>query len=837
MIIILQNIKNMLRRPLIFCILILGLIVGSFAQVVYYVSCTKEIRLGQVAFNRHKVVEFSGVFDEAATKSLTDMILNGSLPEIQYAGFVSYQKEDYDVVAVVWNENIPLDTGGEYISESHLGKKVATVSANIWDTNVKTGDSIRVNGYSVDVVGVMPPGAHNPVLYDIRRMPGGAEYVAGVSVERDAFLLQRPQEAVIIPLDMMTYLNIRPSYCHIAFTDELSQAQREDIEALIKKTVSYCSFTDLSVYSEIDYINFIGKAIVSVAAVFAGIINVVALFSFFIRENKKQYLIYKMHGATNLRIIALILLELAIYTLVSFSIGWMGAAPFIWYSGFVNVYMPFGINEFILLYILLYCVAVAICWKQIQSAPRMRDSGNKRRIIKKKERQRRVHSEEGTNSKFLYLVSFRYAKSRVASTISICFLSMAVSFTLAYAMTYIYEGSIYERYVHRTFPENTNILALFDETKSAFMGGSSETGPKRYAEPFYQEFIEAVQSLPACTAVGEVRDSVWAIDASPQYGEADIERHLELRQVNSEYINHSPIPLQQGSWDPLLSYEAGDEAAPIPCIVSPYLKDRFPVGHTFTLKVNGNASDPDAWMQERSFVVAGVANDASFTVIGNGLGPQLTPNITGYLRSFSSDTGQSGVFFAQQIYVPILQQNNASLAESYPPLYVLYTDEDEAEAIPQWRLHLNRYASTVSIQECLDNYMEQFRSGGGNIYFMHAAVASALLILGVGGYSIMLFAANKRTYGIYYVCGMPWSKAAGLTVAGNALDMLLPAAVGAVAGVYVSQGIRVFDETTIALSILTGLGAVAAVYALTSAIIALSMRKARPKRLMTADGQ
>ena len=87
------------------------------------------------------------------------------------------------------------------------------------------------------------------------------------------------------------------------------------------------------------------------------------------------------------------------------------------------------------------------------------------------------------------------------------------------------------------------------------------------------------------------------------------------------------------------------------------------------------------------------------------------------------------------------------------------------------------------------------------------------------------------------MCGMPWSKAAGLTVAGNALDMLLPAAVGAVAGVYVSQGIRVFDETTIALSILTGLGAVAAVYALTSVVIALSMRKARPKRLMTADGQ
>ncbi len=90
--IILQNIKNLLRRPLVFCILVLGLIVGSFAQVVYCVSCTKEIRLGQVTFNRHKVVEFIGVFDEAATRVLTEMILDGSLPEIQYAGFVSYQK-------------------------------------------------------------------------------------------------------------------------------------------------------------------------------------------------------------------------------------------------------------------------------------------------------------------------------------------------------------------------------------------------------------------------------------------------------------------------------------------------------------------------------------------------------------------------------------------------------------------------------------------------------------------------------------------------------------------------------------------------------------------------
>ena len=85
---------------------------------------------------------------------------------------------------------------------------------------------------------------------------------------------------------------------------------------------------------------------------------------------------------------------------------------------------------------------------------------------------------------------------------------------------------------------------------------------------------------------------------------------------------------------------------------------------------------------------------------------------------------------------------------------------------------------------------------------------------------------------VMYAATLPFSSVNETVVAGA-----VPFAVGAVAGVYVSQGIRVFDSTTIALSVLTGVGAVLALYALTSAIIALSMRKARPKQLMAADGR
>ena len=354
--IIFQNMKNMLRRPFIFIILLIGLIVGSFAQIVYYVSSSAELRMGQVAFNSNRVIELSAYIDRHTYQTLIDMMSNGSLPPIHYAAFVSYEKADYDVIAAVWNDDgIVLDSGGKYITAEHLGKKVATVSLDIEGfEEVQLKDHIKINGNSFEIVGVMSPGAHDPVLYDIRRMPLGAEHVAGVSIDRDEFLLQRPRKAIIVPLDMLLDANLTASYLHIAFVEEISLTQREEIESLIGDKTGNYNFTVLSAYSEVNYINFWSKAVVSFAAIFAGIINVVALYAFFIRENKKQYIIYKMHGATHRRLLLLIVLELAIYTFIAFTIGWLGAKPFILYSGLVGIYMPFGLLEFILLFFLFF---------------------------------------------------------------------------------------------------------------------------------------------------------------------------------------------------------------------------------------------------------------------------------------------------------------------------------------------------------------------------------------------------------------------------------------------------------------------------------------------------
>lgn len=274
-----------------------------------------------------------------------------------------------------------------------------------------------------------------------------------------------------------------------------------------------------------------------------------------------------MHGATHRRLFLLIALELALYTFIAFTIGWLGAKPFILYSGLVGIHMPFGILEFFLLFLVLFCIALFICLKQIQSVAK--DPARKKRLHRRREKKIRLETNKDkkiiTKHKFLYLLTFRYSKSGIISTLSICFLSVVVSFTLAYAMTYVYESSVYERYVHKVFPENTNILALFDETAYYFSEDSGD-GPLRYDSPYYQEFLETVESLPNCIAVGEVRDSVWAVDTRYEYGVDDMKRNLELRQVNAAYMENSPLPLQKGSWEPLLNYDANDTDAPIPCV-------------------------------------------------------------------------------------------------------------------------------------------------------------------------------------------------------------------------------------------------------------------------------
>ena len=99
----------------------------------------------------------------------------------------------------------------------------------------------------------------------------------------------------------------------------------------------------------------------------------------------------------------------------------------------------------------------------------------------------------------------------------------------------------------------------------------------------------------------------------------------------------------------------------------------------------------------------------------------------------------------------------------------------------------------------------------------------------------MFFASMKRSYGVYYLCGMPWEKAIALTLAGNGLDILIPGVAGGFLGVFVVQRVRPFALDSIYLSALTGVGLVAIVFVVVSAIVAVMLAKHSVNHLLRSN--
>ena len=821
--VIIKDIQGMIRRKTVFFLLCIGLIVGAFAIFVYYVESSQTMRVQEISMNRHRTIEYRMIGME---KKLESIIEDHRLPQIHYCAVSSYGNEDYDIIGAYWNtDTISLAGGGEYVNRDWMGQRVATVSMDI-DPSLKIGDEIRVQGMKIPIIGLIQPQHHNPALYDARRIQLGAEYVAGETVEREEDLTERPEKAVVLPLDIFFELNLGGKCFHISFVDELTDTQREEIQTLLSEEYGLTQIIEIEPFYEVNQINRVSRMTLTIVALLLGLLNIILLFVYLISIHKKQYGTYYMLGCTRGKLLLLIIIEFIFVTVVNFAVGFALAHLFIKKTEFIQLYQKYSVLDFAFLYfvcVTLFVIVVVCCVVKL-----FKKSGTG-----KQGRRQKVHERNYRNKPFT-LLSFRYKNNK--QYLSIMFLSLLTAFTLSFAMTYVVESGQYERYIKKAFSYHTGAVTPLEYMNFSVME-TFGNGRTLMENEDYLDFLTAVdQDLKNIIGMGIVYPHRWSY-----YNDTAGERRLAfLREVNRDFCQYSPVSLQAGTWQPLMDYDPKDESVPIPCIMTPSLKQQFPLGSEFVMEVEFSSGYDDEnqyksdWV-ERRFRVVGIADDSAYKM-GYPSPPSVIRTIDHYLISYATETADQERT-AYEIYIPQLLNGGKEPLYDSMPLHLLYTNMPKNEVYDNWRLYLGRFGGVDHFDECMAGYMEQFRSGGGNIYFMHAAVASALLILGVGGYSIMLFAANKRTYGIYYVCGMPWSKAAGLTVAGNALDMLLPAAVGAVAGVYAAKGIRVFDNATITLSILTGLGAVAALYALTSAIIALSMRKARPKRLMTEDGQ
>ena len=804
-----SDIKAMLKKPLLFLVMFIGLAVGTFAVIVYYVFGMNSQYLSKNWAGQNRVIEFSAgdVFKTSDYQNLLKLFADGSLPEIDYASVSSYDSDEYDIIGIYYNTENSALKSGEIVNLSHLGTNSATVSADIYD-DISLGDTVKINGRKFNVVGVFNPGQYSPIVYDARRIPSGSSFLAGddYSTEEQK-ISNRPNKAVIVPFDVFSDISVNGTYFHIAFKAPISDTQRKEIEQLLWNAVDGYNITDLGRYFDALENNSVAEFIIYCVAILAGLINIITLFSYFLKENKKQYIIYKMLGASPGRVFALCVSELALYTLFAFLVGVAGAIPFIEYTGFIKNPIPYGFVELLIIYLGLVGIQLIVSLKTISEI--LYGKITKPPKVK-------LSNEKLPSYKNMALIGYRYSSGNIFHTASVSLLSLIITFVLTFGFCFVYDSNKYSRYISANYDYAISAFSPIFEME--YIGENEDLEVK-------------LNNLENIHGVGKISSSGFSYsDEDLALLEREIDNIIFLRSVNSDFVKYSAMPLYKGSWTDFLNYVYEDENATIPCIVPYGMRDRYPLGYEFVLNIESLGHDGSINTVSRNFVVSGIAHrDAmrpNYSYSDDGL-----PIIIKYQNPYivSSEINESGYAILQEFYIPQIEVNF-----SYGlPTYFIYSDN--YDSLGNWRNDLVKYGTVYSFSELCDNYILEYKEGGGSVYFMHASIAGVLLVLGIGGYSLMFFASMKRSYGVYYLCGMPWKKAIALTLAGNGLDILIPGVAGGFLGVFVVQRVRPFALDSIYLSALTGVGLVAIVFVVVSAIIAVMLAKHSVNHLLRSN--
>ena len=131
---------------MVFVLLFIGLIVGSFAVVVYYVSSSTQLKVNQSVYGVDTVVEAPSVVGTGdEIRSLITLVDSGELPEISYLSALSFENENYDIVGIYWDEEeMPAAYEGRFIDASMMGQaKVAAPRDIFEDKDAQVGDTFQ----------------------------------------------------------------------------------------------------------------------------------------------------------------------------------------------------------------------------------------------------------------------------------------------------------------------------------------------------------------------------------------------------------------------------------------------------------------------------------------------------------------------------------------------------------------------------------------------------------------------------------------------------------------------------------------------------------------------
>lgn len=845
--IIITDFINMLKKPLVFVLMIIGLIAGSFSFVIYYALSTHYTHMLNTIYFQDRCISFLPVDGNREVNNIIfQMLTDESLPEVEIASVISFSNPTYDIIGLYHSHpDLKASGGGAYITYQMQGKKVATVSIDAFVDTLDIGDTIQVGDQNMEVVGLLQPGQYYPDEFDLRRIPPGVADVAGFKIDPSQFITNRPDKAVLIPFDMFSSINVMPNLYTIQFKQEITEQERNKLEELITERTGIQDFIDMSQFQNAFNINQLGQAIIYFLAIVAGMINIFVLYTYFLRINHKIYVLYKMLGATPQRIMGLIIGEMALLNSLCFLVGSTLAILFINNTEILKVSKPITLFELIIIYLFLNVSMIIISSKEIKTIIYKNTKILMTNIKHSKRHNRTIDTksnyEYSGRFNFCYLLSFRYNRYRIFLVASVAFLSCIAAMTFTYAMSYYYNGNRYERYVDKISNYDISILTMQMEVYSNITLESFQTHINIEETNEMKEYLNIVKEQPNVLGIGSISPHIYFFRDLVEVHKTNVfpdAEEFSARMVNLEFVKYSPTILYQGSWDEFISYDPNDETQVIPCIVPYDLKNKYPLGYefatypSFPIGIIDGEYYPGSYqnlldlrVHERKFKVVGIFDKNSFDYASQNITADNL-DIDKYLISFENSD-------INTIYIPqIKYMDKKPFFRGEICTYIIYCNkESAAEIVNICNEHVIRFGNLVRLQDSVLYSKNLYDNGGGDIYKLHSFVAVMLLIISIGGYSVMIFYDQKRMNGVYYLCGMPWSKVALYMCVGIALDTLLTAIFGSFLGIISASAVREFDQATIIYSLFSGITLVLMVFSLVTVVASVCIYRLHPKSL------
>ena len=817
---LIMNIKRMLTSQKIpFIVLMLGITVTSCALSIYYARSNSMLNLKDSAVTSGRVIDFdaAGLTEKESMYAIRDFFEREGFPEIAFYSVMSETDIDYDVIGIYAKEVYFVGSFcNSGFSRADDGKMQAIVPSVMMNGTGIFADERY--GHKFEIKDEYMTENYEGYLYNSKRMPASMylrtgldkEYVEGENMINGVAIEERSVPGVFISFGDFVDCGYTPSVLRLRLSNPLSPEQKELLingltAAVFEKTGEYILPSDRSMKEAqgILDLSYSSDFFIYVTIVVLSLVSVMFVFAYVLRQNRFVYKSLQMMGATALKLVLLTICELAVYTVPAFTIGWLFSKIIIENTYLKHTVSYIGAAQFLLLFAVILFIACIIAVIVLYGILKRDPDGEQGDFPL-------ASAVKKLKLKKTYLAMKSYTGTFFSELIIIIQVAF-VAFVMSYSVTYLWHRGDAMRTVNRIVHDK-NAVVCFRDGDYISLSSVPEYSPE------VKRWTQTVENLDGVEACGYMllAKSFGFTDENGKTAQSGF-----LINLSPGLINNTSLPLYKGRWFTEKESRGVDPYTDdIPVILSYSQYKKYSLTPGMTVK---GLSECGNSLNEVTFKIIGVLPDDSVMY-------DLQTFPLGVDSIIHSPDSNNALDF-DGAYTPLYIHEGERIVSGTESVsnYILFADSKDRLA--EWQ---NQCTGTARMElaENLAKENDEFFRQSSSDYVIHAFVSLALLLVGVAGYNLLALERNKRTLGIYFISGMPWGRAVGISLGANAAIFIIGGVIGALWGVRNTMGSLTISSATKILSFCTVMAIIFVFLFITSSLYFAKLKKQQPIRII-----